>query len=102
MSTALFILGYALALPIAAKMTTIVERQNRLAILGHQIGIMLATLGWILRGAVFVAIAHGLWLAIAYAWFTYLGPNADPKKGPLRSVRIPRTGRSTRRGDSNG
>ena len=101
LSSALLILGYALALPIAAKMTTVVERQNRLAILGHQLGIMFATLGWILRGALFVALAHGIWLLIAYSWFTYLGPNSTVR-GPIKAMQNSRTGRWSRRGGSNG
>lgn len=101
-STALFILGYALALPIAAKMSTVVERQARLGLLGHQLGIMIALLGWLMRGSIFVAIAHGLWLAIAYAWFTYLGPQRSSAASRLTTPRKSRTGRSSRRGDSNG
>lgn len=105
LSTALFILGYALALPIAGKMSTVVERQNRLAIFGHQAGIMLAALGWILRGAVFVAVGHVLWLVVAYSWFAHLGPSSKVNSkvnSSVTALRNSRTGRWFRRGDSNG
>lgn len=69
LSTALFLLGYALALPIASRLPTIVGRQQRLAILGHQFGVLLAAMGWLLRGQVMVAVLHGIWLAIVYGWF---------------------------------
>lgn len=69
LSTALFLLGYALALPIATRMGAIVARQQRLALWGHQAGILTATLGWLLRGSVLVAVGHIIWLIIAQIWF---------------------------------
>lgn len=69
LSTALFLLGYALAIPIAGRLPAVVARRNRLAMWGHQTGILFVTLGWLLRGRVLVAVAHMIWLVIAYAWF---------------------------------
>lgn len=57
----------------------IVERQNRLALFGHQTGIMIVTLGWLISGRIFIAVAHVIWLIIASTWFRYLGP-AKPRK----------------------
>ncbi len=74
LSTALFLLGYGLALPIAARLTTVVGRQQRLAMRGHQAGVLLATLGWVLRGQILVAGIHVLWLIGAYAWFELKRP----------------------------
>jgi hypothetical protein len=98
LSTALFLLGYALAIPITLKMSVVVERQNRLALVGHQAGIMIATLGWILRGAIFVAVGHVLWLFIAYAWFTNFGPG---RRSVSETVTTQRR-RWSRRGGSTG
>lgn len=98
MSTALFILGYALALPIAAKMSAIVERQSRLALFGHQAGIMIATFGWLTRGSVLVAVGHVLWLLIAYAWFTFFGPG----KQAVSEMATTQRRRWNRRGGSTG
>jgi len=102
LSTALFLLGYALAIPIAIKMSVVVERQNRLGLLGHQTGIMIATLGWVLRGAIFVAVGHVLWLALAYAWFTHLGPGRRSPGEALSETVTTQRRRWSRRGDSTG
>lgn len=88
LSTALFLLGYALAIPIAGRLPSIVARQQRLAIWGHQVGILFASLGWLLRGQVLVAFAHMVWLAVVYAWFEVKGSGRSPSR------------RSNQRGDS--
>ncbi len=90
LSTALFLLGYALALPIAGRLPSIVANQQRLAMWGHQMGILFASLGWLVRGQVLVGFAHIIWLVAAYAWFTI--------KGASRS----RSPRSTPHGGSTG
>ena len=74
LATALLLLGYGLALPIAARLSTVVAKGNRLAIWGHQLGMLVAALGWLFRGQVLVAAAHGLWLALAYTWFEVKSP----------------------------
>lgn len=76
LSTAFFLLGYALALPIAGRLPSIIVRQQRLAMWGHQFGVVLAGVGWLLRGQALVALLHGLWLAIAYVWFELTGKRA--------------------------
>ncbi len=102
LSTALFILGYALLLPIAFKMSTVVERQNRLALYGHQIGVVIVILGWAFRGAVFVAIGHGVWLVLVHLWFTYLGPGRKVAAKTVTTMRRSQSRRSSRRGGSTG
>lgn len=69
LSTALFLLGYGLALPIGARLATVVAGQNRLAMWGHQAGVLLAGVGWLLRGQVLMAVIHGAWLIGASIWF---------------------------------
>ncbi|MGI9596474.1 MAG: hypothetical protein ACR2QK_09955 [Acidimicrobiales bacterium] len=90
LSTALFVLGYGLAIPIAGRLPTIVAGQQRLAMWGHQAGILLAAIGWLLRGQVLIAFAHLIWLVIAYVWFE------------VKSPRRKRTRQSIRRGGSTG
>lgn len=68
-STALFLLGYGLALPIGLRMTAIVSQQHRLAFVGHQVGVAIALLGWVLRGSVVIALIHVVWLVGARVWF---------------------------------
>jgi hypothetical protein len=70
-STALFLLGYGLALPIAFRLPSVVAEQNRLAIWGHQLGLLVVTLGWVLRGSVAMAIVHLAWMALASVWFGF-------------------------------
>ena len=70
-STALFLVGYGLALPIASRLATVVADQNRLAIWGHQLGVLIATAGWALRGAVAVAVVHLAWMAFVSVWFGF-------------------------------
>ncbi len=70
-STALFLVGYGLALPIALRMSAVVAQQHRLAIWGHQLGLLTATLGWVLRGGIVVAIIHLAWMALVATWFGF-------------------------------
>lgn len=70
-STALFLVGYGLALPIATRLPTVVANQSRLAIWGHQFGLLIAALGWVLRGGILVAVLHLAWMAIASVWFGF-------------------------------
>lgn len=70
-ATALFLVGYGLALPIGARLPTVVADQHRLAMWGHQLGILIAALGWALRGRPIMAVIHLLWLALAGVWFGF-------------------------------
>ncbi|MEM8922582.1 MAG: hypothetical protein AAGD35_03700 [Actinomycetota bacterium] len=74
-STALFLVGYGLSLPIAARMSAIVRRQHRVAFAGHQIGVVVAMLGWVLSGRLVMAGAHVLWLIGVRLWFAVGAPN---------------------------
>ncbi len=69
MSTVLFIAGYALALPLASRLTTIVNGQKRLAFAGHQFGVGVALLGWLVRGSYVMALLHAVWIVVARLWF---------------------------------
>jgi hypothetical protein len=73
LSTALFLLGYGLAVPVLFRMSTVVARRNRLALWGHQIGVLIATAGWLTRGRVFIVFIHLGWMAAANLWFEF-GP----------------------------
>ena len=75
-STALFLVGYGLAIPIGLRMTTIVAHQQRLALTGHQVGVGLALLAWLLRGSITIAIIHVLWLVGVRVWFALGAPDA--------------------------
>ncbi len=70
-STALFLVGYGLALPIATRLPTVVANQSRLAIWGHQVGLLIAALGWVLRGGILLAVIHIAWMALASVWFGF-------------------------------
>ncbi|MEL6981751.1 MAG: hypothetical protein AAFO29_04940 [Actinomycetota bacterium] len=70
-STALFLVGYGLALPIASRLATVVANQIRLAIWGHQLGMLIAALGWVMRGGVLVAVIHLAWMAFVGVWFGF-------------------------------
>lgn len=69
----LLLLGYALALPIGMKLPQVVAQQNRLAMVGHQVGIVIAGVGWLLKESVGLAVVHGLWLVGARIWFYAVG-----------------------------
>ena len=75
-STALFLLGYGLALPIGAKLPVIIRQQRRVALAGHQIGVIIALCGWVLRGSLAMAVFHFLWLIVARLWFRYGAPDS--------------------------
>lgn len=69
-STLLFFVGYLLALPVALKMTTVVAKQHRMAFAGHQIGVGIATLGWLSRGSFVIALIHVAWMIGTRVWFS--------------------------------
>lgn len=73
MSTAFFLLGYGLSLPIATRLADVVARQQRLALWGHQFGMLLAGTGWVLRGQVLVMVGHVVWMIVAQIWFSLAG-----------------------------
>ncbi len=70
LSTILFLLGYALALPVALRMPEVVAKQHRLAFTGHQLGVGVATLGWLIRGSFVIAVIHLAWLIGVRVWFS--------------------------------
>ena len=69
-STVLFLIGYLLAVPVAFRMPQVVAQQHRLALIGHQTGVMLATLGWLSRGSFAVAVIHVVWMIGVRFWFS--------------------------------
>jgi len=69
LSTVLFLAGYALALPLAGRLTTIVAKQQRLAFAGHQVGVVIALLGWLVRGSFVMAMLHVVWVVAARLWY---------------------------------
>ena len=65
----MFFVGYLLAVPIALRMTSVVARQHRMALTGHQAGVGIATIGWLTRGAFIVALIHVAWMIGVRLWF---------------------------------
>lgn len=61
-STALFLIGYGFSLPVLFRMVAVLRSGNRLALYGHQVGMLMAALGWLLRGQVGVAGLHLVWM----------------------------------------
>jgi hypothetical protein len=78
LSTALFLVGYALALPLARRLPSIVTQQQRLAFAGHQLGVLVALIGWLSRGGYTVALAHLAWLIGTRIWFGLSGRSRHP------------------------
>lgn len=76
LTTILFLLGYALALPVAARMPQVVAQQHRLALTGHQVGVATATLGWLVRGSIVIVVIHVAWMVGVRLWFS-----ANPGSG---------------------
>lgn len=77
-SAALLLLGYAIALPIAFRIGRIISTQNRIGLLGHQFGVMVAAIGWAVRGSYPVAAAHIGWLVVARIAFALFGARSKP------------------------
>lgn len=69
LSTVLFLAGYGLALPLAGRLTAIVAGQQRLAFAGHQVGVVIALLGWLVRGSFVMALLHLVWVVAARLWY---------------------------------
>jgi len=69
LSTVLFLAGYGLALPLAGRLAAIVAGQQRLAFAGHQVGVVIALFGWLLRGSFVMATLHLVWVVAARLWY---------------------------------
>ena len=83
-ATALLLVGYGLALPIGMRLQTVVADQHRLAMWGHQVGVLIAAFGWVVRGAVLMAALHVGWLLLAGAWFGF-SPRMPRRSRPQES-----------------
>lgn len=70
LSTILFIAGYGLALPLAARLSAVIAGRQRLAFAGHQVGVLIALLGWLVRGSIVMALLHVVWVVAAKLWYT--------------------------------
>ncbi|MFV0258601.1 MAG: hypothetical protein ACK5PP_09170 [Acidimicrobiales bacterium] len=81
LTTALFILGYALALPIGMRLGDLAERGQRAALAGHQFGVIVAGLGWALSGRFLMAVLHGAWAVAAATWFRHKERAAGGRPG---------------------
>ncbi len=73
LSTALLLTGYGLSLPIGTRLSAVVRNQHRVALLGHQLGVLIVACGWLLAGRTIVALAHALWFVLVRVWFWYGG-----------------------------
>lgn len=69
LSTALLLIGYGLSLPIGAKLPAVVRHQHRIALIGHQLGVLIVAAGWLLAGRTIIALTHALWFALVRLWF---------------------------------
>lgn len=79
LSTALFLVGYGLSLPIVFRLVSIISSQHRVAFAGHQVGMAIALLGWAVNGRIMMAVVHGLWLVGARLWFAAVGRSRTPE-----------------------
>lgn len=62
-SILLLILGYSLVLPTMAKYSTLLTQKTnvgRLWLVAHQLGLLIAALGWALRRQLWLAVGHVL------------------------------------------
>lgn len=84
LSTVLLLLGYGLSMPIGLKLSDVVGRQNHLALLGHQAGLIVVIAGWVMAGRSLVAVAHAVWMALVRVWYWY---GARTPAGTNRRVR---------------
>lgn len=57
-------------------MSKVVRTQNGMALVGHQAGVVIAGIGWIVSGRWFMALLHVVWIAGARTWFWQAGRNA--------------------------
>lgn len=72
----LVVVGYGLAIPVATQLPKVVRTGNRLALTGHQIGVSVAAVGWLIGGRTPLLWLHLLWLLAAAIWFNWRNPRA--------------------------
>lgn len=72
----LIIVGYTLAVPIATKLPKVVRTGNKLALIGHQFGVAVAGLGWLVGRRPPLLWLHLLWLLVASIWFNWRNTSA--------------------------
>lgn len=66
-STLLLLVGYGLAIPLLLRARTLTGRFRRLGLVGHQLGVLVAALGWAVRSRPVLAVAHLVWAMVARA-----------------------------------
>ncbi len=93
-STILFLFGYALTLPALTRLVAVMNERQRLPFAGHQLGMGVALVGWLLRGRWLIAGIHLAWMVAARVWFA-LGTSATTPPGQ-------QSRRPGRRGGTNG
>ena len=71
-STLLLVIGYGLALPVALRAGRIPTRLRRLGLAGHQMGMIIAALGWAVRSNVVLAVVHLVWALVAKIVITWM------------------------------
>ncbi len=100
-STILFIFGYALTLPALTRLVAVMNERHRLPFAGHQLGMGVALLGWLLRGRWVIAGLHLVWMVVARVWFA-LGKSATTPPAPGERRRWLRLRRRGRHGGTSG
>lgn len=80
-STILFLFGYALTLPALTRLVAVMNERQRLPFAGHQLGMGVALIGWLLRGRWLIAGLHLTWMIGARVWFA-LGTSATTPPAP--------------------
>lgn len=68
----LVMLGYSLAIPIGSKLPEVIRTKNKLALTGHQIGVIIAGGGWLLGARTALAWVHLIWLLVASIWYGWV------------------------------
>ncbi len=90
----LFLLGYGLAIPVLFRFSTIIEKRNSLGLFGHQLGVIIAGIGWALRGKLIVMLLHLVWIVVAKIWFSMA---AKPAKGTSSSKKSGAKGKDSKK-----
>ncbi len=65
-------LGYSLAIPIGSKLPEVIRTRNKLALTGHQVGVIIAGLGWLVGARTPLVWMHLIWLLVASIWYGWV------------------------------
>lgn len=79
MTTALFVVGYPVAVVVIARWVPVVRERRVRWFVAHEAAVAAIVAGWVIRDRPSAVVVNGAWLVVAAAWYLLrLGVRPEP------------------------